>query len=410
MLADKDAGTDIAGTSVVSPPGLPTGIRRSSTFFPELESLRGIAILMVFFHHIDAFVLPQFYGASIKVPFLLWAFVVEGNSGVSLFFVLSAFLLSLPFLKQAAGGKRQSLVQFYKRRALRILPLYYAAVVFGSLFTTRQPPDLSNAIPYLVFLNSFVGYTVSLAPYSDVWWSLAAEVQFYLLLPLLPLFLSSRPGRVLGVGALVVFVYYYTAFVLQLLVGSFEEQLALAISVFGRAPAFLLGIVAASIVLRSGDRIRERLAANVWVRNGGADVAFLATWTAMALLLRWVAGYGYWKAEGQALHVWHILEGLLWAAIVVQLLLSPLRLKTLFVNPALSRLGTLSYSIYILHVPLIVLTLQFLRGHFPSALAGWNGATLLAVAGMSAACLVLSELTYRVIERPFLVRKAGLEG
>lgn len=389
---------------------VPAGVRKSSTYFPEIESLRGIAILLVYLHHIDGIVAPAALGARESIPFLMWAFVTAGHTGVSLFFVLSAFLLSLPFLKEATGGRHLSRSEFYKRRALRILPLYYTAVIVGSIMTARGWADTLRGLPYFLFLNSVDGLTTSLAPFSNVWWSLATEIQFYLLLPFMPLFLRSRRGRRIGAGALLLFACAYAAFVGQWFhMSTFGRQMSLSFSVFGRGPAFLLGIAAAWIYLRFGVRVRQWLGEVRWIRAGGADLVLLATWLAMALLLRWLTLLGYWQAEGRPLHIWHVAEGFLWTAIVLQLLLSPLRTKRLFTNRGLARLGTLSYSIYILHVPMILFSINYLRRWYPAWFRGWDETTVVLVAAMSVGCLALSELTYRNIERPFLVRKAKLD-
>jgi len=116
---DSIGGNSAAEATGGASAHLPAGVRKSSTYFPEIESLRGIAIALVYFHHIDGFVAPAGTGARESIPFLAWAFVTAGHTGVSLFFVLSAFLLSLPFLKEAAGGRHLSRSEFYERRALR---------------------------------------------------------------------------------------------------------------------------------------------------------------------------------------------------------------------------------------------------------------------------------------------------
>lgn len=85
-------------------PTRPAGIRRSSTYFPELESLRGIAIVLVVVFHADAVMLVPFFNREGSWPSLPLALVFAGHTGVTLFFVLSAFLLGLPFLKEAGAA------------------------------------------------------------------------------------------------------------------------------------------------------------------------------------------------------------------------------------------------------------------------------------------------------------------
>ena len=152
------------------------------------KSLHGIAIVLVYAFHVDGVVLFPWNAVGKGLSPAL-AFVRAGHTGVDLFFILSAFLLSLPFLAAARGGRPVHLGRYFTRRALRILPLYYAAVVVAAVMTASRPADLERALPYLAFMNSVSGWYTAMPPYSDVWWSLCTEVQFYLLLPLV----GARP-------------------------------------------------------------------------------------------------------------------------------------------------------------------------------------------------------------------------
>src|SRR5262249_43687782 len=99
-VASRAAGHDTAAGA----PAQLVGLRRSSAFIPELESVRGIAVLLVFTFHVDSF--ARFPYSVVQSTPLSLAFVRAGFTGVDLFFVLSGFLLSLPFLADAAGGRR----------------------------------------------------------------------------------------------------------------------------------------------------------------------------------------------------------------------------------------------------------------------------------------------------------------
>src|SRR5207249_7612847 len=137
----------------IAPPGdaRAVGIRRSTRYCPEVESLRGLAILLVFALHFDGLVQPPPGRAGTVVSPAL-AFVAAGHTGVNLFFILSGFLLSLPFLGEAAGSKSVGRREYLARRALRILPLYWTGVVVGTLLTMQQASDLGHGVPYLFFL------------------------------------------------------------------------------------------------------------------------------------------------------------------------------------------------------------------------------------------------------------------
>jgi len=403
-VAALDDAADASPAEVTQPL---VGLRRSSVFIPELESVRGIAILLVFVFHVDGF--ARFPFSVVRSTPLSLAFVRAGFTGVDLFFVLSGFLLSLPFLADGAGGKPVVVRDYALRRALRILPLYWLAVVVGTVLTAKHLGELRWGVPYLLFLHSFAGVRTPLKPYDSVWWSLATEVQFYLLLPLLPLFLRSAPGRRIGAILLVGYVAAYVAMVRgALYMPSVDGQMALMNSVFGRGPLFIAGVAAAALYRRSGERIRERLARIRWLESGGADVLLLALILANALFLQWLVSIGPTGQIASAYQPWHVVNGALWAAFILLLLLAPLRLKGLVSNRVLAWLGIVSYSIYMIHAPFMFLSLQGIRRTWPRQFEGWSVSSALVITALTVACLVLSWLSYRFVERPFLVRKGRL--
>jgi peptidoglycan/LPS O-acetylase OafA/YrhL len=396
-----------AAASVVHP-RRPVGVATSVAYLPELESLRGWAMLLVLVFHVDGFVRNPFVQTSGEVVPPWLAFVRAGHTGVSLFFVLSAFLLSLPFFAAARTGRSLSLRRYAARRALRILPLYYAAVVAGALLHAGTLAGLAAALPYFLCLNMLA---TPLLPYSSVWWSLMTEVQFYLTLPLLWLSLRRRAARWITVALLAVYAVAYGAFLAgRLRLPSFEAVAWLGLSLFGRAPIFLTGIAAAAWYAGNGRTTAERWAARPWLRRGGADMLLWATLLAQAVVLQWVVFVGYNVANSPPRLVFHAVEGGLWACVVLLLLIAPLHSKALLCNRWLSTLGVLSYSVYIVHVPLLLLSLNAMRHAGITGLSGWNARTGIVAPLLVAACIAVSALTYRFIEQPFLIRKETVRG
>jgi peptidoglycan/LPS O-acetylase OafA/YrhL len=169
-----------------------------------------------------------------------------------------------------------------------------------------------------------------------------------------------------------------------------------------------VGIAAAFLWHLHGERLRDRLARTEWLRRGGADVLFVLALGAMALFLRWVVHIGPRRQMTAPDQPWHIYNGILWGIILLLLLLFPLRLKSVLCNSVLARLGVLSYSIYLLHVPFMVLGIKACRQFIPG-LIGWNLRTSVVIAVLSVGCYALAAQTYRWIERPFLVRKSRYE-
>ena len=171
--------------------------------YPALDGLRGIAILLVLiFHSLDIQL------DAIPNPFI-HAIAISGWSGVSLFFVLSGFLITGILLDAPKG--RRGLGNFYARRALRILPLYYVTLLIFFYVIPRGPfPELAwhddRQLLYWTFLQNWAiaarGSFLD-APNLNHLWSLNIEEQFYLFWPLLVFGLGRR--RLLWLcGALIV--------------------------------------------------------------------------------------------------------------------------------------------------------------------------------------------------------------
>src|SRR5262249_7148848 len=128
----------------------------------------------------------------------------------------------------------------------------------------------------------------------------------------------------------------------------------------------------------------------------------------LSLLLQRASLLGYWAAENRPNNVWHVAEGILWATVLLLLLAAPLRSKRLILNPILGWVGLVSYSLFLIHVPAVTLTLHALRAGYPGHFTTWNVESLAACGTLLVACLLLSALTYWAVERPFLRRKAKL--
>jgi peptidoglycan/LPS O-acetylase OafA/YrhL len=383
----------------------PVGIRASASFFPELESLRGWAILLVFFFHADGAVTGDGRIGTTVSPLL--AFMTAGHTGVTLFFILSAFLLARPFLEEGRGGRRVARSSFYRRRVLRIMPLYAAAVVAAVAFSYNNVGAVLDGLRAVFFLNSFTGSVASLMPYSAVWWSLATEVQFYLVLPLLGVSLRSRIGRMIGVAVLLAWAIAYAVLASDASLLSGGARFRLNLSLPGRAPAFLFGITAAWIVLRYGEQIRTALRKQAWLRNGGSDLLLLGSLFALGLLLQKVTYRGF-IPSAITMPAWHLPESLLWTMVLLLVVLAPLRMRSVISNRVMGILGLLSYSLYLIHEPVVFFGL----GPLVQRGVPLDIDVLLRIAAFAIAftiCVALSVVTYRLIERPFLVRKARID-
>ncbi|MFT5709791.1 MAG: peptidoglycan/LPS O-acetylase OafA/YrhL [Halioglobus sp.] len=375
---------------------LKSGLRGSTPYLYELECLRGLAILMVFAFHAYGVSL----GADMRQHSIMASFMVSGNSGVTLFFVLSGFLLSLPWLNFLLGNTASppNNFNFYSARFLRIIPLYYLAVLVSVLATGKVVEGANAAI------FSFIGFDIF--PYSVVWWTLATEVQFYLLLPVL--FMAwSHSNFTRAVLLLVFCVWAYSYITLVILNGLPATSMTYFYtkSLFGRFPAFLIGILAAVLYLtlkrHTGfDRHKNSLRVVSMVMSIG--FIFL-----LGVVLQKSAIMGDAKAE-KFWHIRHVYEALLWAAIMLTLILGKPVGGFLLTNRAMAITGKISYSLYLVHVPILFYIIYPAKNSL--GVAEYSTSPYLYVYALLSlfASVVLATCTYKLIELPFLNLKHKL--
>lgn len=173
-----------------------------------LDGLRGIAALYVVLYHIYNDVsqhfggVPRFFQTSINL------FLAHGRSSVAIFIVLSGYCLMLPVARSTSGDLKGGFFNYIKRRSRRILPPYYAALIFSLLFTglthnwiantgriwnIGQPAfALDNIIAHFLLIHNLnQDWIFKINP---VMWSVALEWQIYFIFPLLFLPVWRRLG------------------------------------------------------------------------------------------------------------------------------------------------------------------------------------------------------------------------
>lgn len=166
-------------------------ITSSGAYIPEIDGIRFISILMVIFYHLTGDILrhsPPGYVNSLSSNPVYWL-GVRGIQGVLMFFVISGFVLALPFARnRLAGGRAPDLKRYYLRRVTRLEPPYIAVLLLFfvlKILTGRgtfadQWPHLIASIFYQHNLIYGVPSSIEFAA-----WTLEIEVQFYVLAPLI---------------------------------------------------------------------------------------------------------------------------------------------------------------------------------------------------------------------------------
>lgn len=183
--------------------------KRKKIYFTNLDSLRFIGALMVFFSHEMPLVF-KFSNINSPVASKIWDLISCGYIGVSIFFVLSGFLITYLLLQEKDLTNRIDVKKFYVRRILRIWPLYFLVLLISFVLFPfhSHSNEIVNSIPsrlpyYLAFLSNFdlihafkyhlfsnTNYDILRMQF--ITWSVSVEEQFYLVWPLLFILIKAR--------------------------------------------------------------------------------------------------------------------------------------------------------------------------------------------------------------------------
>jgi len=357
----------------------------------HVDGLRAIAALVVYFNHAYAHTWNPYHrvyptGFFGPAKYLL----VLGHLSVTVFIVVSGFCLALPVIQQG-GDLRGGVIGFFKRRARRILPPYYAAVALCLILiwtVLREPTGSLWDVPLQVLVkpSSILVHLLLLQDLfatghiNYVFWSIAVEWHIYFAMPLL-VYAWKRFGA--------------SAVVLGTLVIGYGMMIGLEDTRVGRANPHYLGMFALGM-----------LAAHI-ARSNAAKLVTLRDrvpwWLVAAAALLVTGGIATAWGVGLSVQRFHFLDlptGVMAASALIASSLPKAGLLTRFFSlRPLVFVGTFSYSLYLIHAPL----LQFLW-HYVFDPLGLTSAPLflwLGTAGL-AVVLVSSYLFHLLFEAPFM--------
>jgi len=362
-------------TTGSAPPALPTGGR-----LVGLDGIRGLAALFVVVHHCFLASFPGY--PRMTGPW--WSgWMIYGHLAVVVFIVLSGFSLAVAPARH--GWRLDGLGRYAHRRAWRILSAYWPALVFSMAMAwvfVAQPgegrPGVRSAAVYGLLVQDITG-----APSPNgAFWSIAVEAQLYLLLPLLLLLVRER-GQVLMLLVVTVPV---------LVIGVFASSVPL-IDLFTRftpqlAVGFGAGVLAAGF---ANDPQWRRLPLH-WLAAGAAVPPLVLI---AALGSTWTVEHYFWVDLAVTPSI-----ALLLAAIGAG---RARRLgAALDVRPIRS-LGGFSYSLYLVHAPIVVAVSALLVR--PRTGSGVDALVAMLVLALPLA-LVVSRLFAAVFDLPFQRHKS----
>lgn len=330
---------------------------------PQLDAVRGLAILMVMAHNI-----------SLKYPVMGSAWwTKDGWMGVDLFFALSGFLITGILLD--TKGARKYFENFYARRILRIWPLYYALLLFmfvGMRFLSRAEyaKVLETSSPWWAFplflQNFLLPSTIYAAGPLAVTWSLTIEEQFYLVWAPVVRFCTAKTLWTLAIVEICLSpgLRYFLA----------TRHVDLYTNVFCRLDGLMAGAILAVLVRRKGFA-PARWLTRAWillVASGAMAVGI------EALHARWIV---------------FTFTALASAGFIFVAMYSPQRwLQAVMANRFLRYSGIISYGLYLLHkIPFGAVQMLGLDRR------AWVPAPFILLTSYA-----LAMISWNVLEKPFL--------
>lgn len=303
------------------------------TVVPGLAGIRGLLALYVVVHHCWMLAFPG-YPDNTGPAWLGW--LLHGRFAVVAFIVLSGFSLGIAPARN--GWRLGGLTRYLRRRARRILPAYWAALAASALIAAAvpalplsEPPTPGSLLIYGLLLQDVVAAP---AP-NGAFWSIAVEAGLYLAFPLL-LLLRRKAGAVVTLAVVTVPIMVVGAPE----TGRYTVELA---------PLFTLGMLAAGV-----DRTRRR----PWFRRS----ALAATPVLMLIVIQgpaWTVTHYFWLdlAAGPAIAMFLIA-------------VASRRRGPLLNDGPLPMLGGFSYSLYLIHMPIIALTHTMTSGFWATVALG----------------------------------------
>jgi len=357
-------------------------------YFPGLNGVRFIAALLVIIDHTELFKSNFGYGTLWEDPYSSFL----GASGVTIFFVLSGFLITFLLISEKQEGGVH-IKNFYIRRILRIWPLYYLVLLVGFFIvphlgfldvpnytTDMQEYGTRFILFFTLFANVAYVYLPTVA-YSNILWSVAVEEQFYLFWP----HIVKHSRKLLYV--MLAFIVLFVALRLALMVTLPQSRIN-ALVERTRFTSMVIGALGAYVVVHKHNVLNFIYDRSV---QGVTILTFI-------LLLADVIHSKYTD-----LFLWEILSVVV-CCLIVNIATNDrsfIKLETNWLN----YLGKLSYGLYVYHLFAVVITLKVIPVVFNigslNAPLGYS-LTMISILGLTT---IMSHISYTYFEGLFLRKK-----
>jgi peptidoglycan/LPS O-acetylase OafA/YrhL len=346
---------------------------------PGLDLLRALAIILVVIYHagIMGFPLP---GRVHR-----WGWI-----GVDLFFVLSGYLIGGQLLADLAHSERVRLGRFYARRALRIMPAYFAVLaIYFLLPSWREYPDMAQ--PLWKFLLSVQNIALHGGTAFSHAWSLAVEDQFYLALPFILLVLFWRPRAAIILACVIA----VGGILLRAFLAAQNPSVHGGVSFRGfqawiyyptwtRLDPLVFGVVIAAT---------EKFRPQLW------------QWLTKSPIWLWVPAlalivYALWLGEGEHIYfnacIWQFPLVAIGMAALLLCAVSPRLPLRRFAIPGAAFVASIAYSAYLVQKLAIHGVAEFCRVH------DIDTKSAVALIGVELCVYAAATILFFTVERPFL--------
>jgi peptidoglycan/LPS O-acetylase OafA/YrhL len=372
------------------------------------DGVRGVGALFVFTTHLCLLADPVPFNNLLSYG---WAAPILGHIdlGLSAFFVLSGYLIARPYARAyVAGTRRPRLRNYARNRVLRVVPVFYLVTLlvllrFGLDGTLERGQTLHSTgwqvLGQFLFVQGQT-YGPAVAPIGPAW-SIGAEVGFYILIPLSAYVMYFVAARLRGTWARVgialaaIAVLTFVTIALRAVDKYYFPWLTSPPAIMW---VFMPGVALAITEPLFAARLRDR-----------ARLATTIAWAAFALALLCAIAYVVTDYDPRQTPIHHALgvrallaalsTGLLLAGLVVMQIGAD-RAPWLFANKPMLWLGARSYSIYLLHI-WVLLEIDHVLGDGEGI---WTRLAIMGAVGFPVT-VIAGALSYRFVERPFLERK-----
>ncbi len=374
-------------------------------YFPGLNGLRFIAAAVVAICHVE----QRKKDLGFANFFDRYFFYNAAGYSVTLFFVLSGFLITYLLLDEKEKHGRISLKKFYLRRVLRIWPLYFLVIFIACSLLPHLPffnlpgenafrNDFSFRFVMLLLILPNVLHVLNLdVPYSGQTWSIGVEEQFYLVWPIifrrlkkyyLTLMLMIVAVVLLANGFLYISNNYFSAE--QKMYSPLYKTLHFIglYFTFFRISAMAIGGIGACLLFFN--QSLKRFFVN--------RVAEIVAWLLLAVLI---------VAEAKIPYVCHEVYSCIFLVIILNAASGKSVFHFVLENRIVGYLGKISYGIYMFHGFMVVLSIELLYKSFGFTFNAWQ--TLILDILVIATTVALAAISYSYLERPFINLKSKMQ-